>query len=133
MTTQTKAADPVLPPCPKALVYHDMMPCFMWPEMQDYARAAVLADREGRQQWISVEDRLPNTDEIVLVLVPGARYQQVALDCWRMQREAPLSWSSATIEIGMGWDDHEFDEVTHWMPLPAPPADAQRAKGDGNG
>lgn len=87
-------------------------------------------DREGRRQWISVEDRLPNTDEIVLVLVPGARYQQVALDCWRMQREAPLSWSSATIEIGMGWDDHEFDEVTHWMPIPTPPADAQRAKGE---
>lgn len=71
--------------------------------------------------WISVEDRMPCDEEIVLVFVPNGRYQKVDFDCWRMQREAPLGFSSATIETGMGWDDHEWEEVTHWMPLPPPP------------
>lgn len=39
------SGDVALPPCPQALVKVEGMPRFMWPEMQDYARAAVLADR----------------------------------------------------------------------------------------
>jgi hypothetical protein len=39
-----------------------------------------------------------------------------------MQREAPVSWSSATIETGLGWDDSDYDDITHWMPLPLPPS-----------
>lgn len=77
-----------------------------------------------RQPWISVNERLPDTEELVLVFVPGARYQKVGLDCWRMQHESPVEWSSVTIETGMAWDEHEFEEVTHWMPLPAAPCAA---------
>lgn len=88
-----------------------------------FARAIERAAIEAyqRQMWISINDQLPEGEEIVLVLVPGDQYQKVALDCWRMQRESPVSWSSATIETGMAWDDHEFEEVTHWMPLPPAP------------
>lgn len=87
---------------------------------------ALRAELQARQ-WISVDERLPDNDELVLVTGPGFRRQHVSFDCWRMQREAPLSWSSATIETGMGWDDHEYEEITHWMPLPPAPPQGETA------
>ena len=70
--------------------------------------------------WISVQDRMPPDDTPVLVYVPGNEMLAFAIDQWRMQREAPLGWSSATIETGMGWGDHDYEDVSHWMPLTAP-------------
>lgn len=73
--------------------------------------------------WIAVEDRVPDPGTACIVY-GQSRYLKaphVRLDRWDEQREAPLSWSSATIPIGLGWDDSEWEEVTHWMPLPAPP------------
>ncbi len=81
--------------------------------------------------WISVQDRMPPDDTPVLVYVPGNEMLAFAIDQWQMQREAPLGWSSATIETGMGWGDHDYEDVSHWMPLTAPghplamPAQAQ--------
>jgi hypothetical protein len=74
-------------------------------------------------KWISVEERLPTDDEPVLIYTPAGKYGKVWIDCWQMQREAPLSFSSATIETGFMWDEHEFEEVSHWMPLPQPPSE----------
>lgn len=70
--------------------------------------------------WISVQDRMPPDDTPVLVYVPGNEMLAYAIDQWQMQREAPLGWSSATIETGMGWGDHDYEDVSHWMPLTAP-------------
>lgn len=70
--------------------------------------------------WISVQDRMPPDDTPVLVYVPGNELLAFAIDQWQMQREAPLGWSSATIETGMGWGDHDYEDVSHWMPLTAP-------------
>lgn len=72
--------------------------------------------------WIAVEDRLPSDEEPVLVYVPGNKHLKFAIDQWKMQREAPVSFSSATIETGMAWCDHEYEEVTHWKPLHDPSA-----------
>lgn len=103
-----------------------------WNEREIVASVpALLAENEAlsaelqARQWISVEDHLPDSEEIVLVLAPGSQYQTVNFDCWRMQREAPVAWSTETIETGMAWDEHEFDEITHWMLLPLPPAPPQ--------
>jgi hypothetical protein len=71
--------------------------------------------------WISVEDKMPPMDEEVLIYVPGAKFNSVDLDTWGEIREAPVSWSSATIPVGEGWGNHEFEEVSHWMPKPQPP------------
>jgi len=78
-----------------------------------------LNDLLGR--WVSVRERLPDSDGPVLVYTPKNAHAKVWIDCWQMQREAPLSWSSATIETGFMWDGFEFEDVTHWMPLPAAP------------
>ena len=75
----------------------------------------------GLGRWVSVRERLPDSDSPVLVYTPKNAHAKVWIDCWQMQREAPLSWSSATIETGFMWDGFEFEDVTHWMPLPAAP------------
>jgi hypothetical protein len=84
------------------------------------AAIRALASTAG-DAWISVQDRLPTVGEQVLVYVPNSQYGKVQIDTWDMQREAPVSFSSATIEIGHGWDNHEFEDITHWMPLLAAP------------
>ena len=66
--------------------------------------------------WISVEDRLPETGEEVLVY-----------DCFGQLNEKPdLSMSSASYKNGMWYDYlgniHFYGEdITHWQPLPEPP------------
>jgi hypothetical protein len=84
--------------------------------------AAISKRPEALQRWIPVGEGLPETGDSVLVYVPGNRHLKVSIDQWRMQREAPVSFSSATIETGMMWDDHEFEEITHWMPMPSLPS-----------
>lgn len=55
-----------------------------------------------KQEWISVEDRMPPKNEMVLIFCGGAR---------------ELDWICST---GL-WYDHDHTLVTHWMPLPEPP------------
>lgn len=56
-----------------------------------------------KQEWITVEDRLPNTYESVLVFRNG-----------RIQKDY-------RIENGYFNYDYAGNKVTHWMPLPTPP------------
>jgi Lar family restriction alleviation protein len=70
--------------------------------------------------WISVDDKLPPDADPVLVYTPENEFLQFAIDQWCMQTEAPVEFSSATIETGYMWCEHEFEEVTHWKPLAAP-------------
>ena len=99
-----------------------------WLSWQE-ARDIVLA--KAAYGWISVEDRMPPDDTPVLVYTPSySESLPFAIDEWRMQREAPVSWSSHTVETGMAWCEHEFDEVTHWRPLTAPAALAAKESGN---
>jgi len=84
---------------------------------KEVAIAAVLADREGRQQWISVDERLPEPGIDVLV-----RCDYHGRDAFDVAGIFHGEWASHVTE-------HDCRHtVTHWQPLPAPPADAQRAK-----
>ena len=74
--------------------------------------------------WISVHDRMPEPDTrcIVWSRASWEQFPSVKLDTWCEQHEAPLSFSSATIPVGMGWNEHDdYESVTHWMPAPAGP------------
>ena len=63
------------------------------------------------QEWISVNDRLPEPYVSVLVNMPGEKP-------FRTVREGFISndgiWQSAMIR-------REPGEVTHWQPIPQPP------------
>lgn len=87
----------------------------------DLMRQILLQSQAQQSQWISVDERLPETDDYVFVYLPNNNYLKVDVDCWQMQKESPLSFSSQTVDIGMGWDDNDFEDVSHWMPLPPAP------------
>ena len=74
--------------------------------------------------WIEIEQgSLPPLGEQVLVWCKYGLHWGPMVDCWDEQHEAPLSFSSATIPIGPGWDSgSDFYDVTHWMRIGSPPA-----------
>jgi hypothetical protein len=83
-------------------------------------RVPLYAAPQPPQGWVPVTERLPEPDSgEVLVYLSGGMY---ALDEWHTHREDPLGMSTVhTIDMGYMWRTFDFDEVTHWMPLPPPP------------
>lgn len=81
--------------------------------------------------WIACDERMPDAGVEVLVWLAAPAFKgssNVAMDTWGEQHEAPVSWSSATIPVGMGWDSGtDWERITHWMPLPGAPGDAAPA------
>lgn len=78
----------------------------------DKAHPKTLAELEAeylteqgyrKQEWISVEDRLPEKQQTVLVCFGN--------DCV----------STDFIASSGMWYDHWHKTITHWMPLPTPP------------
>ena len=55
--------------------------------------------------WISVDDRLPNPGQEVLVYLP----EMIETTIYHGSK-----WDEP-------WDTMHGDEITHWMPLPEPP------------
>jgi hypothetical protein len=79
-------------------------------------------------QWVSVEDRMPPEGVRVLVYVPTCDLLPIQADEWNQQREDPTGMGGPALEMGLMWDEHEFEEVTHWMPLPPAPGEPAPAK-----
>ena len=84
--------------------------------------AIVRAAREQLEkltasQWISVNDRLPEDEQEVLVLANGRPREHLELDS---------AHELATFYAGEGWffeayPDWDDPQVTYWMPLPERP------------
>lgn len=76
-----------------------------------YMADRLIADGWAKQEWISVEDRLPEPFVSVLVQMPGEQPFPTV-------REGFISsdgvWQSAMFR-------REPGEVTHWQPMPQPP------------
>lgn len=62
--------------------------------------------RAAQSEWISVQDRLPETETTVLVHTERGYIF--------------MSWAS-DVDVFWFYDEEEDDRVTHWQPLPAPP------------
>ena len=66
-------------------------------------------------KWISVKDKLPKVDEIVLIYTPKDKV--ITSACINPIEYRGTFWFYPE---NNGWNE---DEVTHWMPLPEPPND----------
>ncbi len=69
--------------------------------------------------WIDIQDRVPplNARCLILSQEPWEKEPSVKLDRWAEIHEAPVSFSSATVYVGDGWED-DHTGVTHWMLCP---------------
>ena len=90
----------------------------LWPDMCiNGARKGFLAGYQAAApQWISVKDRLPEIGEWVLINGPEV--------CQRIEPPS-ASWKA---EYAWNTDHESFyypEDITHWMPLPAPPTDGK--------
>ena len=87
----------------------------------EYLADHLIANGVTVQEWISVKDRLPETDGIYIVCDCRLNGNQwIHTDGFR---KASSSWCELH---GMYYDDvygrySEQDKFTHWMPLPEPP------------
>ena len=76
--------------------------------------ADALEARE--EKWISVKDRLPEIDQIVLVVASGKPQKNITLEnAIELAEYDPEGW---ILEM---WPEWMEAKVTHWMPLPEPP------------
>lgn len=67
-------------------------------------------------EWISVKDRLPEVEGLVLVWARS-----------RDPKSPPIEFAWFSPEMG-GWEiwpQAWADSITHWIPLPAPPPKEQ--------
>ena len=82
--------------------------------------AAALVTKESAEllerRWIPVEERLPELDELVLVIASGKPKENITLD--NAVELATLYSDGWCLEM---WPEWTGATVTHWMPLPEPP------------
>lgn len=76
--------------------------------IDDFRVLEELRDIAKCQEWIIVEERLPDAFRIVLIFKLG-KWDICGMGCY-----ANGQWYSSPENI-------KQTEVTHWMPLPAPP------------
>ena len=83
--------------------------------------AAALVAKESAELlerwWIPVENRLPNLDELVLVIASGKPQENITLD--NAVELAELYSDGWCLEMWPEWRTKAA--VTHWMPLPTGP------------
>ena len=89
-----------------------------WGEKPIYEFAdCLLANGVTVQEWISVDDKLPDQSGEVLVIVSGNPQKNITLDCaYELAEYDP--YDGWIMEMWPEWEDAV---VTHWMPLPEPP------------
>lgn len=77
----------------------------------------------GKRNWVSVEDRLPEKNTPVLIY--HVRYG-MEIDSWADLYDIPVYFSSQSIIVGEGWENHDdLEKITHWMELPESPIGAK--------
>lgn len=68
-------------------------------------------------EWISVNDRLPNDKDGFVLVVANGNYKNIQFIC-------ALTLAEYSCEEGWileSYPDWETPDVTYWMPLPEPP------------
>lgn len=76
------------------------------------------------QEWISVKDRMPRNEEMVVCYTPCDGYMFVGFH--RTYVSAHYDWSAWYIITAMRSTKKITKKVTHWMRLPKPPKEEKR-------
>lgn len=93
--------------------------------------AALRAELEQvRGAWVSVEERLPNEDELVLVAVACETDDHDGVtQAWNEVHEATLYRAGGQlIAVGASDCEYEGEEILGWQPLPAPPSPSKEGR-----
>lgn len=69
--------------------------------------------------WVSVEDKLPENEKIVIGYTPCDGYMFIGF--YRTYKSDNYEWSDWCILTSMRSTKKITKKVTHWMPLPEPP------------
>ena len=77
----------------------------------------IIAHDVTVQEWISVEDRLPENDVMVIGFTPCDGFMFVGY----YHEEPKYDWKAWMIITAMRSTKVMKKKVTHWMPLPEPP------------
>lgn len=93
----------------------------------DYSQTIEDACSElSKHRWIPIEERLPEEDENVLVLI-GTECSVMRIvnrdktDVWHWDGSYCMMWAN--------WNDTEYADIcdaSHWMPLPEPPQEVSQ-------
>ena len=73
-------------------------------------------------RWINFQDVGPPTKGTpCVVFKPHNKFCKYSIDEWGELWESPVSWSSATLCIGEGWqEEDDMDAISHWSYLDEP-------------
>lgn len=71
-----------------------------------------------KQEWISVEDRLPDCCGMPVLMVAVNQYSQARVVKGFTDYQCPITFHTNEKEYDGVWGAWD---VTHWMPLPEPP------------
>ena len=84
----------------------------------EYPAEAFCMAFQNKSEWISVEDRLPESTRMVLCYTPCDGYVFVG---YYQKVDSPYWKSYWNIITAMRSTKKVTKKVTHWMPLPEPP------------
>lgn len=70
-------------------------------------------------EWISVEDKMPPNNQMVIGYTPCDGFMFVGF--YRAEKHHTYDWSNWYIITAMRSTKIVKKKVTHWMPLPEPP------------
>lgn len=82
-------------------------------------QTAMWADENPKNPWISVEDRLPEEFQIVIVRMQGGSVDSAIYTNGAFERNLQLKFgmkdNGYTI---ISWQQRFTSNITHWMPIP---------------
>ena len=90
----------------------------------------LIANGVTVHEWISVDDRLPDDEQEILVIAHGWGGRLVYVGSHK-RVEAQKSWltgiTNKSSEWSLwGWSYLKEPMVTHWMPMPQPPKEVEQ-------
>jgi hypothetical protein len=94
-------------------LYPDDLPEYLFPFFNDLEANIIRDVKAAIPRWISVEDAFPKDDEDVLVY---GEKEGIGVEQLGFVSEDGELWFSH-----LGYCHGYRQDVTHWMPLPAPP------------